>query len=311
MHSLHRFQEAEEVARKLVDQRGLFIDYGLLGDVQLDQGRLSEALDSYQRMLDIKPCLQSYTRAARVRWMRGDLEGAQQLLVLAQGSGSPRDPEPLAWTYSRLAQLELQQGHVEDARRRCQAALQLTPEHAKALFVMGLIHVAAGEPQEALDCLRRASDRGPLPEYRWALADLLRSLSREAEAQEVETALERTGARDDPRTFAVYLATRGRSLDRALELVEGELDERQDVFTHDAHAWALLAAGNMNAADQAMQKALVHGTVEARLFYHAGAIAVANGRANEARQFFERAERMGATLLPSELADLRSRRAAL
>ena len=76
LHQLHRFNEAEQIARELVAKRTVVLDYGLLGDALMEQGRLDEAATAYQRMIDLKPFYQSYTRAAHVRWMKGDLEGA-------------------------------------------------------------------------------------------------------------------------------------------------------------------------------------------------------------------------------------------
>ena len=39
-HNLHRFQEAESVARKLVASRGLAFDFALLSDALMEQGKL-------------------------------------------------------------------------------------------------------------------------------------------------------------------------------------------------------------------------------------------------------------------------------
>ena len=64
-------QEAEQIARQLVARRTVVLDYGLLGDALMEQGRLAEAADAYQRMIDLKPFYQSYTRAAHVRWTEG------------------------------------------------------------------------------------------------------------------------------------------------------------------------------------------------------------------------------------------------
>ena len=45
LHNLHRFREAEELARRLIGQRGLWFDFALLGDVLVERG----ALDAPQR----------------------------------------------------------------------------------------------------------------------------------------------------------------------------------------------------------------------------------------------------------------------
>ena len=53
-----------------------------------------------------------------------------------------------------------------------------------------------------------------------------------------------------------------------------------------------------------MVRALAEGTQDARLFLHAGVIDAASGRHREAKRWLKRAERLRATLLPSETAEL-------
>src|SRR5438045_3793927 len=52
LHNLHRFKAAEPLARELATKRGLACDFGLLGDVLMEQGRLKEAAKAYKTMLD-------------------------------------------------------------------------------------------------------------------------------------------------------------------------------------------------------------------------------------------------------------------
>ena len=59
LHQLHRFGEAEAIARRLVGTREFVLDFGLLGDALMEQGRLAEAADVYQKMIDLKPFYQS------------------------------------------------------------------------------------------------------------------------------------------------------------------------------------------------------------------------------------------------------------
>src|ERR1700722_8473741 len=40
LHSLHRFKEAEPLAMELTTRRGFAFDFGLLGDVDYDQGKI-------------------------------------------------------------------------------------------------------------------------------------------------------------------------------------------------------------------------------------------------------------------------------
>ena len=175
LHQLHRFNEAEQIARALVAKRTVVLDFGLLGDALMEQGRLDEAATAYQRMIDLKPFYQSYTRAAHVRWMKGDLEGALRAMRLATESASPRDPESSAWAWTRVALYELQANRLPAARQAADAALSYEPAYAAALLAKGRILLAEKHRSEALTALTRAASLNPLPEYQWILADTLRS----------------------------------------------------------------------------------------------------------------------------------------
>ena len=140
--SLHRFKEAEPIARKLVKIRNEAFDYGLLGDVLMEQGRLDEAVGSYQKMIDLRPDLQSYTRVAHLRWLKGDLDGAMAVMRMAVTSGSPRDSEPTAWAYTRLGVYQLQAGETEMATKSAGMASQYAENYAAALLLKGRILLA-------------------------------------------------------------------------------------------------------------------------------------------------------------------------
>jgi tetratricopeptide (TPR) repeat protein len=305
LHQLHRFREAEAAARMLVAKRQYALDYGLLGDALMEQGRLMEAANAYQKMIDIKPFYQSYVRAAHLRWLKGDLEGAIDLIHKAIQAASPRDRESVAWAYTRLAGYELQRGRLDAAKGATDGALTYQPEYAPALLAQGRVLLSLSRPVDAVATLRRAAAANPLPEYQWILADALRLTKNESEAQAVEQDLIARGARSDPRTLALFLATRGERLDTALALTERELVQRADIFTHDARAWALAAAGRIDEAQAEMTRALAENTHDARLFLHAGLISASAGRPEDARRWLEKAHRLRTALLPSEIEMLR------
>ncbi|HTH20151.1 MAG TPA: hypothetical protein VL912_08715, partial [Candidatus Udaeobacter sp.] len=83
LQNLHRFKESETLARRLVQERGLSFDYGLLGDALMEQGKLNDAVEAYQQMMNLKPDLRAYARAAHMRWLKGDLEGAIEAMQFA------------------------------------------------------------------------------------------------------------------------------------------------------------------------------------------------------------------------------------
>ena len=70
---------------------------------------------AYQQMVNQKPDLQAYARISHLRWLKGDLAGAAEVMKLAVGAASPNAPESAAWVNTRLAALEFQQGSTEEA----------------------------------------------------------------------------------------------------------------------------------------------------------------------------------------------------
>lgn len=304
LQNLHRFKETEPLARELVARRGLSFDYALLGDALMEQGQLAAAAAAYQSMMDLRPDLHSYSRGAHMRWLKGDLTGALELMRLAASASSPLDPESAAWVYTRLAFYRLQTGAPSEAARECDRALQFQMNYPPALLLQGRILLAEGKSAEAIEALQVAARGNPLPEYQWVLAEALRQLGRLTEASEVESQLERNGAANDPRTYSLYLATRGQSPATALRLAQKELEERSDVFTHDALAWSLAASGKLQEAQCQMEKALAEGTEDPRLFFHAAVIAARAGTLQNARRWFEKANHHIQSLLPSEQQQL-------
>jgi tetratricopeptide (TPR) repeat protein len=307
LQSLHRFKDAEPIALKLVTIRNEAFDYALLGDVLMEQGRLDEAVGAYQKMIDLKPDLQSYTRVAHLRWLKGDLEGATAVMRMAVTSGSPRDSEPTAWAYTRLGIYQLQAGDMEMATKSAGMASQFAENYAAALLLRGRIMLAQDSAKKAIEFLEPAAALTQLPEYEWALADALREAGKSQAADELEHLLTRHGARNDPRTLALYLATRRQHVEQALKLAEDEMNTRTDVFTMDTLAWALNANGRLAEAQEYSKRALTEGTQDARLFYHAGSIALAVSDFAEAARLFALSDRIKQMLMPSERHDLENK----
>ncbi|MEP6664226.1 MAG: tetratricopeptide repeat protein [Verrucomicrobiota bacterium] len=308
LQSLHKFKEAEPVARKLVAKRGASFDFGLLGDVLMDRGQVTEGIAAYQKMMDLKPDLHSYTRAAHARWIKGDVTGALELISMATSAGSSRDAEATAWSYTRRAAYEMQLNQPSDSLHSVRVALRLQPDDAAAWFFQGRIQLMQGQTNDALPSLQRAVSLSPLPEYQWILADVLNLVGKPNDS--VEANLHKRGAQEDPRSFALYLATRREQPEAAVKLTERELAERADIFTHDALAWALFAAGKFPEARQQSTLALTEGTEDARLFFHAAIIAEVNGDSKQAVAFSQKVAPIQQMLFPSEqqqLAELNGR----
>ena len=87
----------------------------------------------------------------------------------------------------------------------------------------------------------------------------------------------RRAKRTDGRTLSLFLSTKNRDPDRALALAEAEKKVRGDLYTDDAYAWALHRKGRDADARVAIDRALSHGTKDALLFFHSGAIRMSSG----------------------------------
>ena len=278
--NMHRFGDAEKLARQLVAERGAPEDFALLSDALMEQGRLGEAVETLQQLVNLKPGVEAYSRIAHVRWLKGDLPGAIAMMEAASRATSPREAEVCAWTLARLADFYLRAGRLDAASNAAEAAATRVPDYPPALLARGRGLLAQEKISEAVTQLQRAAALNPLPDYQWWLADALRAANRADEAAKIEAMLKTRGAASDPRTTALFLATRGIEPTTAVRLAREELENRGDVFSHDALAWALVASGEVAAADGEMRAALAEHTADARLFFHAGEIALARGGAD-------------------------------
>src|SRR5262249_32634256 len=149
-------------------------------------------------------------------WLKGDTEGARALMRMSAQAAGQGDPESAAWAWSKLAIYELQAGEGKRAHEICDTALQMQSDYAPALSARGRVLLAENKTDEAVATLERAARLNPLPEYQWTLADALRAAGRADEATKAESQLAATGPANDPRTYSLFLATRGQQPDTAL-----------------------------------------------------------------------------------------------
>ena len=88
------------------------------------------------------------------------------------------------------------------------------------------------------------------------------------------------------RELVFYYADHTHNPAEALRIAELEVAARHDVFTLDAHAWALYVNRRYAAAEKEIEKALLVGVRDARLQYHAGAIALKLNHRAQARLYW-------------------------
>jgi tetratricopeptide (TPR) repeat protein len=292
----HRFREALEAA-----QRALAIDpqdpwnYGTLGDALVEIGEYRAAADAFQKMVDLRPDVSSYTRAAYIRELYGDLEGAIQIMGMAVNAVSSRDLEHNAWCRTQLGNLFFNAGRLSEAEAQYAAALQIFPDYHYALTGMGRVRAAQKRFDEAVQFFKRSLDIVPMHDTVVALGDLLLYLGRANEAAKQFTLLDvieqinRANNVQPESQMALFYADHDEKLDEALRIAEQQARERQSIRTMDALAWALYKNGRYQEALTAIKKALRLGTQDALLHYHAGMIQAKLGYRKEAVAALRRA----------------------
>lgn len=275
----HRFEEARALMTKVLANTPDYpVALGTLSDADLELGRTQEALDAAQRMMDLKPNLPSYSRAAHLQWLRGDVQAAKESLRLAIDAGNDgKDKEPKAWVMVQAAMLFWNEGDAEGAEAGFDETLVWLPDFPPAQVGKARVLLGRGDGKAAAALLEKAYQANPLVETGWLLGDAL-ALSGDAKgSQRVRAEIEKRGRTADPRTLALFWATKDREHEGALNLAEAERKTRDDQYTEDVLAWALYRAGRLGEALAASAKANALGTRDARLWFHAGAIRLAMG----------------------------------
>ncbi|MEO6392313.1 MAG: tetratricopeptide repeat protein [Pyrinomonadaceae bacterium] len=277
--TFHRFAEGLEVARKAQALRPANADiYGAITDAQVELGAYPEAIESAQKMMDLRPDTAAYSRVSYLRELHGDPEGAIEAMRIAVKISDPNSPESAAWCRVHLGLQLMNVGKRDEAEHEFDAALSGFPDYYLALSAKAKARAAAGDTTNALELYRQAQARVPLPDVVSAYGDLLAQLGRNDEANrqyELTEFIERSGASASSysRQLALYLADHGLKLDEALAIARRERAARSDIYTCDVLAWCLYKQGLFAEAKTAMTEALRLGTKDARLYYHAGLIA--------------------------------------
>ena len=301
----HRFTDAAEKARLLsIALPNDPTPHLLLGDALLELGEYDGSADAVQDAMNLRPDLRSYNRAAHMRWLYGDFDGALTVMDLAIGAGSSRDPEGQAWCFADLGTMYLARGDARRAAASADRALVLLPNYVPGMVVRAKALAAQGSVSDAIAIMSDAVERRPSAEDLLTLATWLADTDRESEAAQRRSQAQRL-SEDDPRPMAHFLARMALRPAEALALAQRELDARHNIAAHDTYALALLRNGRFAEAGRSMEQAMALGTKDADLHLHAGLIQAAAGQPAAARSSLTRALDLNPSVDPTLVAELR------
>ena len=115
----HRFAEALTLATALNTKvpDDLMV-YGMLTDANIELGKYDDAEKSAQWMLDLRPGnIPALTRAAYLRELFGDIDGAIELMQSAFNRMPYQETEDRAWVLTQIGHLELVRGQPAAAEQ--------------------------------------------------------------------------------------------------------------------------------------------------------------------------------------------------
>ncbi|MDX6198667.1 MAG: hypothetical protein QOJ79_1818 [Actinomycetota bacterium] len=262
--------------------------YGVKTDALTELGRYDEALVAVQRMLDLRPGLDSFARASYQRELRGDVAGARELLQRAAHDAS--SPADKAFSLYYLGELAWNNGNLIGARRAYDDALAADPSYLPAQVGQAKSLAASGDATAALSLYRETVQSQPQPAYVVELGELLEASGQRKAAQEQYDVVRATeqlyaaqGANVDLE-LALFETDHGTHAN-ALKYATSAYRARPDsVLTEDAYAWALHMSGRDREALVVARRSARLGTRLPHLRYHLGVIEAAVGDRAGARR---------------------------
>ena len=293
----HEFAAAREAALKLSKRMpDDVMVHGFLADANAELGNYDEAEKAAQLMLDLRPGnLPGITRAAYLREIFGDVDGALELMNMALQSTPPSEVEDAAWILTQMAHLQLSVGKTADAEKNLQHALVLFPGYHYALGNLAKVRIQQRRYDDAVQLLKQRYQATPHAENLYDLAEALHFAGRHEDAKtafaefEQKSLLETNRGDNSNRELIFYYADYAHDPLKALEVAKREFSRRHDVYTLDSYAWALHVNGQDNEARRQIEAALAVGIRDARLLRHAGEIVLQEGDRTSAEKYLKQA----------------------
>ncbi|MBV9612736.1 MAG: hypothetical protein JO091_09690 [Acidobacteriaceae bacterium] len=267
---------AKELNHKVPDD---IAGWGLLVDVNVALGNYAEAERDAQWILDLRPGSSlGFEKAAILRDLFGDPEGAFEFFEESRRRTSPGDLDEVAWLLVQDARTQLELGDLAKAEKFNNQALQIWPDSQLALAVLAEIRNAQRHPEQAIALLEQRYRAVPSAENLYDWAEAINNLGDAARAKSLFAEFEKKALAcpDPPLQLIHFYIDHTLNPPQALLLAEKRSKIRQDVATLDAHAWALYANSRYPEAQKQLDRALAVGIHNPSYFCHAAQISAKN-----------------------------------
>lgn len=296
----HEFADALDLARDLNKRvPDDVLTYGFLVDANAELGRYAAAEEAAQWMLDLRPGnIPAFARAAYLRELFGDVEGAIQLMDAALERTVPTETEDRAWLLTQLAHLELGRGAIERADALLAQALALFPGYHYALATLARVRIVQQRAADAVELLAQRFAAAPHPENLYALAEARMAAGQDEQGRKDFVEFERRALAESEkwdnsnRELIAYYVEHAHRPAEGLRIAEREIARRRDVFTLEAYGWALYANARLAQAKSAFEEALAVGIKEPGMLYRAAVVCEASGDIDGASSLADEALRV-------------------
>ncbi|UGT42614.1 tetratricopeptide repeat protein [Nocardia yamanashiensis] len=314
-NALHNFGAARDYGQQALALRPDSTDvYGVLVDAYTQLGDTDAATAAVQRMLDLRPGVASFTRAAYDLELHGRVDDARTALEMALAAAHSGDQ--IAYCRYHLGELAFNSGRLDEAETQYRAGLLADPSSAALHQGQAKVFAARGRLDRAIDEYAQLTSTSPLPEYLIEYGELLEAAGRPdaaalrfADVARRFAALAAEGATDNIDS-ALLAADHGDPAE-AVRLAQLEYARRQNLISTDALAWALHRAGRDTEALTYADRTTTLGYRSAAFTYHRGMILAALGRTEEAAAVLSEALRINPYFSPLHADSARKTLAAL
>jgi tetratricopeptide (TPR) repeat protein len=295
--SQHQFSEARDLAERArqINPSNAYV-YGVLVDANVELGNYEEAVAMSDKMQELKPSLESYSRASYLREIYGNYPGAIAAMKLAVEAGLPGS-EPQCWSKNTLGHLYETTGNLKDAGREYDEILAMRPSYAFALRGKAQVHKAAKQYDKALNELEKAAAIMPEFSFHEEMADIYALQGEERKAQKKYAEVVKMLGQDVQSGHAVdlelaklYIKTGQLDSARAYALKE-YATRPKNIDVNHALALIYFKEKNNAKAREYMTVALRTGSKDPELLRVASEIEVALGNKNEGSKLLARAKK--------------------
>jgi tetratricopeptide (TPR) repeat protein len=250
--------------------------WALLVDANADLGNYDAAEHAAQWVLDLRPGSSlGFEKAAELRDVFGDAEGAVEFFDEANRRTSQNDLDQKAWLLTQKARIILAAGNTKGAADLLVEALRFFPDSQLAAGGLAQVRMAQKNYAEALTLLEKRYRRVPSAENLYDWAEALADSGHTEESAALFSKFERQArAENSKHKNAVlqlirYYSDRKPDPAQALALASSEASVRHDSPTLAAYAWALYRNGRYADAKLQMDRALAVGVRDPVYFCHA------------------------------------------